>query len=115
MVRLDTSAKGAFFVGRAGDLTLQRAAQETIKNGYEFFRLEQPQMGQGAQLVGVSSFGTANAHRSPFGATACGSGFSTPTYAPTSEIGVTAVMSRANEPGAKGAFNAADVLKKYGE
>ncbi len=46
---------------------------------------------------------------------AYGSGFSTPMYAPTSEIGVTVVMFRANEPGAKGAFNAAEVLKKYGE
>ena len=63
MVRLDTSARGALFVGHAGDVTLQRAAQVTVKNGYQFFRLEQAQMGQGSQLVGVSSFGSASAYQ----------------------------------------------------
>lgn len=114
MVRLDTSAKGAFFVPHAGDLTLQRAAQATLRNGYEYFRLEQPEMGQGSQLVGASSFGNATVYGNAFGATGYGSSFTTPVYAPTSEIGVTVVMFRANEPGAKGAFNAADILKKYG-
>jgi hypothetical protein len=114
VVRLDTRAKGALFVGKAGDVTLQRAAQVTIKNGYEFFRLEQPQIGQGSQLAGVSTFGSASIYGSPYGATAFGSGFSTPIYAPTSEIGVTVLMFHPNEAGAKGAFNAAELLKKYG-
>jgi hypothetical protein len=113
VVRLDTSAKGALFVGQAGNATLKRAAEETVKNGYEYFRLEQAQMGQGSQLVGTSSFGSASVYGSPYGATAYGSGFSTPVYAPTSEVGVTVVMFHANEAGAKGAFNAAEVLKKY--
>ena len=114
VVRLDTMAKGEFFVPHAGDITLQRAAQLTVKNGYEYFRLEQPQMGQGSQYVGSSSFGSANVYGNAFGATAYGSSFSTPMYAPTSEIGVTVVMFHANEPGAKSAFNAAQVLAKYG-
>lgn len=114
IVRLDTSAKGALFVGHAGDLTLQRAAQATIRNGYEFFRLEQAQMGQGSQFVGASSFGNTTVYGNAFGATGYGSSFTTPMYAPTSEIGVTVVMFHPNEPGAKGAFNAAEVLKKYG-
>ncbi len=114
IVRLDTSAKGAFFVPHAGDLTLQRAAQVTVRNGYEFFRLEQPQMGQGSQYVGSSSFGSATVSGNAFGATAYGSSFSTPMYAPTSEIGVTVVMFHPVEAGAKGAFDAAEVLKKYG-
>ena len=114
IVRLDTMAKGAFFVPHAGDVTLQRAAQVTIRNGYEYFRLEQPQMGQGSLYVGSSSFGNASVYGNAFGATAYGSSFSTPHYAPTSEIGVTVVMFHANEPGAKDAFNAAQVLQKYG-
>ncbi len=114
IVRLDTSAKGALFVGHAGDLTLQRAAQVTIRNGYEYFRLEQAQMGQGSQVVGTSSLGNASVYGNAFGATAYGSSFTTPMYAPTSEIGVTVVMFHPSEPGAKGAFNAADILKKYG-
>lgn len=115
MVRLDTSARGALFVGHAGDVTLQRAAQVTVKNGYQFFRLEQAQMGQGSQLVGVSSFGSASAYGNPYGATAFGSSFSTPMYAPTSDIGVTVVMFHPGEPGAKGAFDAAEMLKRLGQ
>ncbi len=114
IVRLDTSARGAFFVGHTGALTLQRAAQVTIRNGYEYFRLEQAEMGQSSQYAGTSSFGNAAVYGNAFGATAYGSSFSTPVYAPTSEIGVTVVMFHPNEAGAKGAFNAAEVLNKYG-
>ena len=70
-------------------------------------------MGQGSQLVGSSSFGSATVYGNAYGATAYGSGFSTPVYAPTSEIGVTVIMFHSNEAGARGAFNAAEVLKKY--
>jgi hypothetical protein len=87
----------------------------TIKNGYEFFRLEQAQIGQGSQLVGASTFGNASIYGNAYGSTAYGSGFTTPMYAPTSEIGVTVVMFYPNEAGAKGAFSAAEVLKKLGE
>jgi hypothetical protein len=113
VVRLDTSAKGQMFVDQAGDATLKRAAEETLKNGYEFFRLEQAQMGQGSQFVGTSTYGTASVYGSSYGATAYGSGFATPMYAATSEIGVTVVMFHPDEAGAKGAFNAAEVLKKF--
>ena len=115
MVRLDTNARGALFVGHAGDITLQQAAKATVKNGYEYFRLDQAQMGSGSQLVGVSSYGSASVYGGPYMASAYGSGFSTPIYAPTSEIGVTVIMFHPNEPGAKGAFNSAEVLKRLGE
>jgi hypothetical protein len=41
-----------------------------------------------------------------------GSSFSTPIYRPTSSVGVTVIMFHAEEPGAQGAFDAAQVLKQ---
>jgi hypothetical protein len=41
------------------------------------------------------------------------SAFATPIYHQTADVAVTVVMFHANDFGAKGAFNAADVLKKY--
>jgi hypothetical protein len=43
-----------------------------------------------------------------------GSGYSTPVFAPTSNIGVTVVMFRENEPEARGAFDAAQIVKQFG-
>lgn len=43
-----------------------------------------------------------------------GTTISTPMYAPTADIGVTVVMFHADEPGAQGAFDAAEVMKKGG-
>jgi len=48
-------------------------------------------------------------------ATGYSSGFLMPIYRPTTDVGVTVVMLHANEPGAKGAFDAAEVLKKYSQ
>jgi anti-sigma factor RsiW len=40
-------------------------------------------------------------------------GISTPIYRRTSDVVVTVVMFHANEPGAKNAFDAAAILKRY--
>ncbi len=118
MVRLDTQASGLIFTSAAGAITMKKAAEATIKRGYEYFRLEQAQTASGSRFVGMNTYGSGTAQASVYGNTAygtySGSSFSTPMYAPTAQIGVTVVMFHANEAGAKGAFNAAEVLKKQG-
>ena len=119
MVRLDTQASRLLFVGSAGQMTMKKAAETTLARGYSHFRLEQASTSQGQRLAGVQSWGSGNASVTAFGNSAYGNwnsnSFSTPVYAPTAQVGVTVVMFRANEPGARGAFNAADVLKKQGK
>jgi hypothetical protein len=119
MVRLDTNASGLIFTSAAGSITMKRAAEATIKRGYTHFRLEQVQTASGSRFVGMhtNSFGTAQAN--VYGGSAYGTynatSFSSPVYAPTAQIGVTVIMFKANEAGAKGAFDAAEVLKKDGK
>jgi hypothetical protein len=81
MVRLDTHAAGALFVGQASGQTLKRAAELTLQNGYTHFRLESVQTGQGEQLAGVYSSRSATAFATGYGATGFSSGFSTPLCA----------------------------------
>lgn len=106
VVRLDTQASGAMFAGSAGRITLLRAAEATEKRGYTHFRLEQATTSQGQRLVGVSTWGNGSFSGSAYGNSMYGSynssGFSTPNYARTANVGVTVVMFRSNEAGAKG-------------
>ncbi|TBC99000.1 hypothetical protein ELH07_09555 [Rhizobium ruizarguesonis] len=118
MVRLDTNASGLIFTSAAGAITMKKAAEATIRRGYTHFRLEQAQTASGSRFVGMNTYGSGTAQASVYGNTAygtySGSSFSTPMYAPTASIGVTVIMFHANEAGAKGAFDAAEVLKKNG-
>lgn len=114
VVRLDTRAQGALFVGSASNVTLKKAAEATLARGYSHFRLADAQMGQGVQYLGQSSYGTGTATWTPAGGVATGYGYSTPVFAPTANVGVTVVMFRANEEGAQGAFDAAAIVKQFG-
>jgi hypothetical protein len=118
MVRLDTHASGALFAGSATSQTMKRAAELTLQNGYTHFRLENAEMSQGSQLAGVYSSGTGTAYATGYGysafATGSSNGFSTTIYRRTADVGVTVVMFHAKEPGAKNAFDAAAILKRYG-
>ena len=121
VVRLDTHASGLLSVGQTTDRTMKRAAELTLQNGYSHFRLDQVAVNQSRELGCVyssgqaTSFGTATGTRvgntvyvngSSVGT---GYGMSTPIYRPTSDVGVTVYMFRANEPGAQGAFDAKQV------
>lgn len=118
VVRLDTQASGTMFAGSAGRITLLRAAEATAKRGYTHFRLEQAATSQGQQLAGVSTSGNGSYSGTAYGNNVYGSynssGFATPIYAPTANVGVTVVMFKNGEDGAKGAWNAAEVIKKQG-
>jgi hypothetical protein len=81
-VRLDTHAAGALFTGQAAGVTMRRAAELTLQNGYSYFRLEQASVSQGTRLAGVNNYSTGSAYATGFGnsavATGYSSGFSTP-------------------------------------
>lgn len=117
-VRLDTHASGLAFTSSAGSITMTRAADATLKRGYTHFRLEQPSMSSGRRLAGMTTHSWGSGRATAYGNTAygtmSGTSFTMPTYAPTANIGVTVVMFRANEPGARGAFDAAEVIRKGG-
>lgn len=119
MVRLDTSASGLIYTSQAGQITMKKAAEATLTRGYTHFRLEQAATSQGSQLVGMNTHTTGWGQTNVYGNTAYGSyrgtSYSMPIHAPTAQIGVTVIMFRANEAGAKGAFDAAVVLKKQGK
>ncbi len=100
-VRLDTHATGALFTGQAVPQTMRRAAELTLQNGYAYFRLDQPEMSQGVEQGGSIN----NVY----------TGTSTPIIRRTADVGVTVTMFHANEPGTNGAFNAAEVLRKYSQ
>ena len=101
VVRIDTRASGLLSVGSTTSVTMRKAAQATIDAGYTHFNL-QNQLSQGSQVGAL--VGTDN-----------GNGLSTVSAIrrPTASEGVTVVMFHADEAGAQGAFNAADVLQKY--
>jgi hypothetical protein len=115
IVRLDTRATGAFFTPHTAAITMQRAAALTVQNGFTHFRLEQAQVSQGSQLAGVYSTSSGTAFVNGNLVSANESGFSTPVMAPTADVGVTVIMFHASDAGAKGAFDASEVLEKYGK
>lgn len=118
VVRLDTEARGALFTGSAGAITMKKAAEATLARGYTHFRLDQASTSSGTRFAGMTSNTFGQATATGFGNTAygtySGTTISSPVYAPTRSIGVTVIMFHANEPGAQGAFDAAEVLKKAG-
>ena len=117
VIRLDTQASGRLFTGMAGDQTQRKAAEATLARGYTHYRLEQAQMGSGEQYAGTVNTGNGmlngTTYGSSYAASYSGSSFSSPVYRPTANVGVTVVMFHADEPGAKGAFDAAEVMRQY--
>ena len=113
-VRLDTHA-AAWFTGQAASVTMRRAAESTLQNGYSYFRLEQASVSQGTQLAGVSNYSTGSAYATGFGNSAVATGYSsgipsTPIYRRTADVGVTVVMFHAGEPGAETRLQQYDLL-----
>lgn len=118
VVRLDTQASGALFTSSAGAITLKKAAEATLARGYTHFRLDQASTSSGQRFVGMTTNTFGNGQATAFGnrayGTFSGTSFSHANYAPTASVGVTVIMFHANEAGARGAFDAAEVLKRGG-
>jgi hypothetical protein len=123
MARVDTQAGGSLYAGKSVPATMRAAAKATIEAGYTHFRLAEVQSGQGSEVVGVTddSFGYSNGYApgllSGGGYSGTGTNFNTATVirAPKEHSSATVLMFNANEPAAKGAFNANDILAKYPE
>lgn len=112
---------------------MRAAAKATLERGYSHFRFAGASLQQGsvvAGTIGSSSTnvvgsattnysgtyggGSLNANSVTFGsANATTYGSTSVIHAPTAGAAVTVVMFHANEPGAQGAFDAAQVLKQY--
>jgi hypothetical protein len=124
VVRIDTQASGLLFAGQATTQTLRRAAELTLQNGYSHFRIEQADVSQGSQLAGVYSqsqgtatgqatgMATGNLYSGNASASYSGSGYAIPIHRPTASVGATVIMFHENEPGAKGALDAAEILRR---
>jgi hypothetical protein len=101
VVQIDTQAEGWLFTGQAVPQTMRAAANATLSRGYTKFKFAEAGMAQGAVTTGmVGSYGN---------------GFATVSAvnAPTAGNRVTVVMFHDDDPQAKDAFVAADILKQY--
>jgi len=123
MVRIDSKGDGALFKGSAVPATMRAAAKETLAAGYTHFRLADVSSSQGSEVVGViggsDGFeqgytpgllrgGNYNGYSSSFNSASV-------IRAHREDSGATVIMFRANDPGAKSAFDAREILAKYPE
>ena len=101
VVRIDTQAEGWLFTGQAVPQTMRAAANATLSRGYTRFKFAEAAIAQGAVTTGaIASYGN-------------GVGTVSAVDAPTAGNQVTVVMFHDDDPEAKDAFVAADVLKQY--
>jgi len=117
VVRIDTQAKGLLFTGQTVPTTMRAAAKATLDRGYTHFRFADASVQQGSVVAGA--VGSANTNYSGNYGYGSFSGNSNTVatasviHAPTSAAGATVIMFHANEPDAKNAFDAQQVLKQY--
>ena len=119
VVRIDTQAKGLLFTGQAVPTTMRAAAKATLDRGYSHFRFADASLQQGSVVAGTVATGNVSYSGSYGQGFYNGQGFGYGTtnviHAPTAGAAATVIMFHANEPGAKGAFDAAQVLRQYSE
>jgi hypothetical protein len=119
VVRIDTQAGGWLFTGQAVPATMRAAAKATLDRGYTHFKFTDASLGQGSVVTGtVGSSNTnlgGNYGAGFMNASATSYGSTSVMRAPTAGAAVTVVMFHANEPDAKGAFEAEQILKQYSQ
>jgi len=117
VVQINTQAKGLLYAGKAVPETMTAAARETLARGYSHFKFSNVSSGQGSEVSGASSYGggniSGNNFGNTFGANYSGYGYTNVNRRPTESAAVTVVMFHSNESGAKGAFNAQQILTQY--
>src|SRR5262245_40533289 len=101
-VRIDTRAGGLLFVNQTVPTTMREAATQTLRAGYTHFKLSQAASGVGETASTSCSWGRYGG--------GCGD-----VFRPTSGASVTVTMFRANDPQAKDAFDAEQVLAQYSQ
>jgi hypothetical protein len=135
VVRIDTQSSGWLFTGQTIPQTMRAAASATLQRGFTHFRFADAGLHQGSVVAGTigssntNVMGTSNttitgnygggyvnANVNSFGnATATTYGSTSVIRAPTAGAAATVIMFHANEPGAQGAFEAAQVLRQYSQ
>lgn len=101
MVRIDTQARGLLFTGQAVPQTMRAAANATLSRGYTHFKIANASLGQGSVTTGaVASYGN-------------GFGTVSAIHAPVTGNAITVIMFHADDPQAKDAFDAKQVLAQY--
>ena len=85
---------------------MRAAAQATLARGYSHFKFADASVQQGSVVTGaVTNYNDTG--------TSSGFGTATALQAPTANSVATVIMFHADDPEAKGAFDAAEVLKQY--
>lgn len=113
VVRIDTKASGILFQGRAVPETMTAAAKETLSRGYTHFRFSDAGAGQGSEIIGTSGWGSGSVNAYGNGASFNAFGGTAVNRRPTEGAAATVTMFHADEPGAKGAFDAQQILAQY--
>jgi len=119
VVRIDTQAGGALFTGQTVPATMRAAAKATLDRGYTHFRFQDASIRQGSVVAGTVGSGNAQVSGTATGGfvNANASSFDTTTVVrrPTAAAAATVIMFHANEPGARGAFDAREVVAQYSQ
>jgi hypothetical protein len=113
VVRIDTQASGWLFTGQTVPQTMRAAATATLERGYTHFKFQEAGLQQGSVVTGVVGSSNTNVTGGNGYANANTFGSASVVHAPTAGAAVTVIMFHANEPDAKGAFEAEQILKQY--
>lgn len=108
-VQINTHGRGLIAQNQVVPQTMRTAAAATLRAGYTHFRFADANLRQGEVVTGA----IGNASGSYGGGSYSGWGSSTVIRAPTASASVTVIMFKERDAGAKGAFNARDVLRQY--
>jgi len=94
VVRLETEGRGRIGAQAVDGAIMKRAAEATLQRGYTHFRLDGANMNSRSEIIGFSAgFNSISADRMR-----------------VTNVGATVTMYKANEPGARGALDAEEVL-----
>lgn len=117
VVRLDTQASGLLFTGQTVPQTMRSAAVATLNRGYTHFKFADADLQQGSVVAGVAGTSTGSFAgtygNGMYSGTANSFGTASVIRKRTASVGVTVIMFHADEPAARDAFLAEDVLKQY--
>jgi hypothetical protein len=119
VVRIDTQSRGLLFTGQTVPRTMRAAAKATLDRGYSHFKFSDAAMNQGSVVAGVVGSSNTNFNGTYGQGYMSGNsntfGSANVVHAPTASAAATVIMFHANEVGAQGAFDAAQVLNQYSQ
>jgi hypothetical protein len=115
VVRIDTQSEGLLFTGQTVPQTMRAAAKATLDRGYTHFKFADASLHQGSMVAGTIGSSSTNITANPYSANANTFGSTSVIRAPVAGAAATVIMFHANEPAARDAFNAEQVLRQYSQ